>query len=82
MLAEARDWPEWNARQTRFELVLAPDRDHEISNSAGVSALVDEISAYREIGATILNLYFPSRSLEHYLEQVELFGSQIAPRFA
>jgi probable F420-dependent oxidoreductase len=82
VLAEARSWPEWTARSEPFELVLAADRDHEITDSAGANALVAEISAYREAGATTLNLYFPSRSLEHYLEQLELFTTKIAPRFA
>jgi probable F420-dependent oxidoreductase len=81
IFAEARQWPEWKARREPVEIVIMGDPNYDISEPGGFNAVVDQIAAYRKVGATGMNFYFRAKSLEHYCEQLELFGSKIAPKF-
>lgn len=40
------------------------------------------IGDYRRIGATVMSLRFHHDSLADYLEQIEIFATQVAPTFA
>jgi probable F420-dependent oxidoreductase len=79
LLERARGWPEWRARTEPFDLVLTPDRVFDVTNPSERSAAVDTFRRYRELGATVLNLRFRHRSLEHYLEQLEICAESIVP---
>jgi len=81
LLADARAWPVWKAREARFEITLAPEQNFDIAKPDGLASLVDQIGNYRGAGATLLNLSFRSDSLAHYLEQLALFDEKVAPRF-
>ena len=62
--------------------MLTPDRLLDPTVPAERAALADLLDRYRELGATTMNLRFRHRSLEHYLEQLEVFAAETAPRFA
>lgn len=81
LLARARNWPEWQARTLPFEVALAAGGNFDITQPDPLAALIDQIAALRQAGATALNLTFRARSLAHYLEQIEIFAAQVAPRF-
>ena len=81
LLQRARDWPEWSGRVDGFELVFAPDLEFDLADAAQRGGMVDTVGRYRDLGATILNLRFRHRSLEHYLDQLAIFAESIAPRF-
>src|SRR5712692_545142 len=78
LLPHARGWREWRERAAPFELVLTPDRLLDPTAPDERAALADELERYRMLGATIVNLRFRHRSLEHYLEQLEAFAAGIA----
>ena len=82
LLLRAREWREWQERTAPFDVVLTPDRLLDPTQVAEGSALADLVGRYREVGATVMNLRFPHRSLPHYLEQLEAFARDVAPRVA
>ncbi len=82
LLPRARAWPAWQQRRTPFELVLTPERPPDPTVAAEREPLAELIERHRAVGATVLNLRFQNRSLEHYLEQLEAFATLLAPRFA
>ena len=82
LLARARDWPEWRARSAPFDVVLTPDRLLDPTVPAERAALAEIVGRYRDLGATVLNLRFRHRSLDHYLEQLVVFAERIAPEAA
>ena len=68
-LARARDTEAWAARERPLEVVLYPD---PVVDPAGDEARTTElVDRYVAAGATILNLRFEARSVEHCLEQLE-----------
>ncbi len=79
LLRRAREWPAWRERREPFDLVLSPERIFDVARAEGRSAMADLLARYRDLGATVLNLRFRSRSPGHYLEQLEIFASEIAP---
>jgi probable F420-dependent oxidoreductase len=79
LLARARGWREW---REPFEVVLTPDELLDPTEEGEREALLALVARYRTIGATVLNLRFRHRSLEHYLEQLHAFADTVAPRFA
>ena len=81
LLRRARDWSEWNERPADFDLAFSLDREFDISDAAQRAALIDTVARYQRIGATVLNLRFRHQSLQHYLDQLGIFASQVAPRF-
>jgi len=81
LLPRARASRKWRERTVPLELVLTPDRLLDPTAPAERAALADLLNRYRELGATTMNLRFRHRSLEHYLEQLEVFAAEIAPRF-
>jgi probable F420-dependent oxidoreductase len=82
LVRRARDWREWHEREAPFELVLTPERLLDVAVASERAALADLVARYRDVGATSFNLRLRHRSLEHYLEQLEIFAGEIAPRFA
>jgi probable F420-dependent oxidoreductase len=68
MLADARKTEAWAARDTDFEVVLPPERAVDpLGDPDGTRRAIDNL---REIGTTIANLTFRTRSPEHYCEQL------------
>ena len=68
-MARARDTEAWAARERPLEVVLYPD---PVVDPAGDEARTTElVDRYVAAGATILNLRFEARSVEHCLEQLE-----------
>ena len=82
LLTRARASHEWRARTAPFELVLTPDRLLDPTRPDERARLGDLLERYRALGATIVNLRFRHRSLEHYLEQLETCATEIVPGFA
>ena len=82
LLTRARTYREWRARTAPFELVLTPDRLLDPTRPDERARLGDLLERYRALGATIVNLRFRHRSLEHYLEQLETCATEIVPGFA
>jgi len=82
LVPHARGWRQWRERTAPLELVLTPDRLLDPTVPAERAQLADLLDRYRALGATVMNLRFRHRSLEHYLEQLAVFAAEIAPRFA
>ena len=82
LLPRARAWPAWRERSTPFELALTPERPPDPTVAAERATFADVIERHHAVGATVLNLRFQNRSLEHYLEQLDAFATLVAPRFA
>ena len=82
LLPRARGWREWRERAAPLELVLTPDQLFDPTSSTERAGLTDLLDRYRALGATIVNLRFRHRSLQHYLEQLAVVAAEIAPRFA
>jgi probable F420-dependent oxidoreductase len=81
LVARARGWPEWHERRTPLELVLPLDRLFDPADGGERALLVERLTRYRALGATIVNLRFRHTSLAHYLDQLEVFAAEIVPRF-
>jgi probable F420-dependent oxidoreductase len=75
LLARAREWPVWQERGERFDVVLSPEEPLTLERAH------ETVAAYARIGATAMNLRFQHRSLEHYLEMLERFATQVMPAF-
>jgi probable F420-dependent oxidoreductase len=73
LLQRARQSPDW---REDFEVVLTPEAPLALEEAQQTA---DVIGAYREIGATSLNLRFRHKSLEHYLELLERFAQDVMP---
>ncbi len=73
-LAAARETEAWAARRQPLEVVLYPD---PVVDPAGdPDATTDLVGRYVDAGATILNLRFRARSVEHCLEQLEAMAQR------
>jgi probable F420-dependent oxidoreductase len=81
LLRRAEDSPEWANRAVPFDVVLSPERAIALDDVSQVQEVVDLIAAYRDIGATAMNLRFRHRSLAHFLGLIERFAHEVAPRF-
>ncbi len=77
LLTRARDWPQW---RDGFDIVLSAEGVVELDSVEDVERTRDTMRAYAAIGATAMNLRFKHRSLEHYLELLERFASEVAPQ--
>ena len=82
LLARAKTWREWLARDRPLDLVLTPDELIDVGTPDRVQAAVDLVARYQQIGATVLNLQFRHRSVSEFLDQLHLFGEHVATRFA
>ena len=82
LLPRARGWREWRERTAPLELVLTPDQLLDPTVPAERARLADLLDRYRAVGATVVNLRFRHRSLEHCLEQLAVVAAEVAPRFA
>ncbi len=69
MLAWARDLPAWSARERPLEVILWPEPAVDALNDG--ERIRAQAEQYLDIGATMLNYRFASRSLAHHLEQME-----------
>jgi probable F420-dependent oxidoreductase len=77
-MARACGTEAWAARERPLEIVLYPDPQIDpTGDPEATSAMVDR---YVEVGATILNLRFRARSLEHCLDQLEAMAAR--PEFS
>lgn len=81
LLRRARDSAGWAHRATPFDVVLSPERPIALDDATQVRQAIDAIAAYRDIGATAMNLRFRHQSLAHHLELMERFAAEVAPRF-
>lgn len=71
LLVSARESEAWRRRARPLDVGLAPEPPLD---PTGESARVrEEVERHRACGATILNLRFRSRSLDHHLEQLAAF---------
>ncbi|HEY8517345.1 MAG TPA: LLM class F420-dependent oxidoreductase [Candidatus Binatia bacterium] len=85
LLEKARGWRAWREREERgepFEFVFSPEKLFDPTVAGEREAMTELLRRYRAIGASAMNLRFPSRSLAHLLEQLEVFASRIRPEFA
>jgi probable F420-dependent oxidoreductase len=82
LLPRAREWKEWRDRTLPFCLALSPEHPFDAVDDGQRSRVVDTVARYQRMGAAVLNLRFRSASLDHYLEQLDAFASQVAPHFA
>ena len=69
LLSRARDRGAFEARGTPLDVGLWPEPVLDVIADPG--AVRDQAAEHIEAGATILNYRFPSRSVTHYLEQLE-----------
>jgi probable F420-dependent oxidoreductase len=84
LLAKARGWPEWRAREARGEkltLVFSPDEVFDVTQREHAARMAALLRRYSAIGADVLSLRFRASSCVHLLEQLELFAREIAPEF-
>jgi hypothetical protein len=82
MLAAARRGREWEKRRSPFDLVLPIDRLLDPVDASDRDALVERCGRYRDLGTTVLNLRLRLRSLQHYLEQLDVVARDVMPRLA
>jgi probable F420-dependent oxidoreductase len=80
LLDRARASRAWQDRRAPFDVVLTPEQPLALDDAADVEQARATVAAYAALGATALNLRFRHRSLEHYLEILERFAIQVAPR--
>jgi len=77
LLTRARAGEAWSRRGRALDVGLSPEPPLDPSGDpAGVRGQIERHAA---CGATILNLRFKSRSLEHHLEQLEAFVQIAGP---
>lgn len=69
MLAWARGLPAWEGPRRPFDVVLWPEP--AVDPPAERDRIQEQAGAYLELGATVLNYRFVSRSVAHHLEQME-----------
>jgi probable F420-dependent oxidoreductase len=79
LLKQAHDWPQWATRAGAFDLVLSPENALPLDRQADVEEARLVVDRYRSIGATLLNLRFAHRSLQHLLEVLQRFAEEIMP---
>lgn len=77
MLRRARETPAWRERARPLEVGLAPEPP--LDPLGDPSRARHEIERHRACGATVLNVRFASRSLEHHLEQMAAFVEVAGP---
>ena len=82
LLERARQWPEWRRRAEPIDLIFAPEPPIDVSTPDRVAAAIDTVARYQLIGATVLTLRFSSRSRADFVDQLDVFASKVAPRFA
>ncbi|MEZ5143704.1 MAG: LLM class F420-dependent oxidoreductase [Acidimicrobiales bacterium] len=68
MLAWARDLPAWEQRRRPFEVVLWPEP--AVDPPVEPDRIREQAAEHLELGATILNYRFVSRSAAHHVEQM------------
>jgi probable F420-dependent oxidoreductase len=84
LLEKAREWPAWRRRVERgepFELVFSPERIFDVASEEGREGVSELLRRYHALGATVVSLRFKSRSLDHFIDQLEVFAREIAPEF-
>ncbi|HEY7438237.1 MAG TPA: LLM class F420-dependent oxidoreductase [Acidimicrobiia bacterium] len=69
MLDHARELDAWNARTEPLEVALWPEPALDVIGEP--EQVREQAQACIEAGATVLNYRFPSRSLQHHLEQMD-----------
>jgi probable F420-dependent oxidoreductase len=79
LLLAARARRAWRARSRPFDLVLPMDALLDPTDAAERDEFVARALRFRALGATILNVRTRHRSLDHYLEQLDVLSSHVAP---
>jgi probable F420-dependent oxidoreductase len=82
LLHRARQWREWLDRAEPINLIFAPEPPIDVSTPDRIPATIDTVAEYQRIGATVLTLRFHSRSLADFVDQLDVFMSNVAPRFS
>ena len=82
LLAKVRGSREWRERTRPFALVLPIDVQLDPLDAAERAQLAERCERYRVLGTTVLNLRLRHRSLQHYLEQLDVVAREVAPRFS
>jgi len=82
LLERARASRAWQERTAPFALVLPIDVLLDPTEAPERDRLAARCEAYRALGTTVLNLRLRHRSLQHYVEQLDVIAREIAPRFA
>lgn len=77
ILARARDTAAWVQRAQPLEIGLSPEPP--LDPAGDPDRVREQIAHHVDCGATLLNLRFKSRSLEHHLEQMAAFVEIAGP---
>lgn len=81
LLERARASRAWRERRAPFDVVLTAERALPLDDAADVDRARETVAAYAAIGATAMNLRFRHRSLDHYLELLDRFASDVMPEW-
>jgi probable F420-dependent oxidoreductase len=82
LLERMRGTAAWAARRQPFDLVLPLDERLDPTDAAERRRLVERLTQYQALGATIVHLRFRHTSLEQYLDQLEVVAAEVAARVA
>lgn len=84
MLDRARRGAAWAARHEQsepFAVVLTPEPPLSLDSSYDLERIRRSITAYRELGATAINLRFRHSSFAHYREILDRFAASLMREF-
>jgi probable F420-dependent oxidoreductase len=81
LVNKARSSSLWAERATPFDLVFSLERLFDVRDAGQREQITDLIGEYARIGGTVLSLRFHHQSLDHFIEQLEIFATDVAPRF-
>lgn len=81
MVERARMSPAWTSRPTPLDLVFSLERLFDVCDSGQRQAMASLLREYAQMGTSIVSLRFKHTSLEHYLDQLEIFATEVAPAF-
>ena len=73
MIAKARQFPSWAARERPLDLILKDPEQFDPIGAPGRTA--DQVAALLAAGATLVNVNFTHRSRDHYIEQLEALAA-------
>jgi probable F420-dependent oxidoreductase len=82
LVARARTTRAWRERARPLDLVLPIDRQLDLTVAEDRRAFQERACHYRDLGTAVLNLRFRHRSLDHYVEQLEIVARDVAPAVA
>ncbi len=77
LLGRARESADWTGRTEPFDIVLSPEAPLALEDRGQIERSLEIVESYREIGATVLNLRFAHRSLDHLVELMDAFAGLV-----